>query len=75
MSQDLIIHWLKKRQPNRYTSAQIIYHLHGDLSESVIYASLQKLKKNNEIGWVWSEGMSQKSRPARYYFYKEVTNE
>ena len=69
MSQSEILDFLHKRAPNKYTAAQIIYHLTDQkLSESVVYANLKKLRENKEINWQWSSHLSAKKRPARYYF-------
>ena len=69
MSQQNILDFLKVRFPNKYTTAQIIYHLKSNiLSESVIYANLKRLKKNGEIKWVWGEHLNQKGNAVKYWY-------
>lgn len=75
MSKDLILKWLEENFPKKYTAAQIMYFLRSDdLSESVIYANLKRLRDAGEVGWEWGTNLNEKSRPARYYFYKKEEN-
>jgi len=80
MSMEKILKWLKEHKESRFTATQLIYFLKDNrLSESVIYANLKRLRdlKNKgferNIDWIWGNHLSEKARPARYYFYKEET--
>ena len=76
MSKEIIINWLWENNPKKYTAAQIVYFLKSDeLSESVIYANLKKLRAVGEVNWEWGTNLNEKSRPARYYFYKKEAND
>lgn len=70
MSQARILEWLKERYPKKYTAAQIVHHLKNrELSESVVYSNLKRLREKSEVGWEWGETLSSKNRPARYFYY------
>jgi len=63
--------FLLARKGNQYTAANIIYYT--GLSPSSVHANLAKLRAKGEVSWEWGEHLSQKARPARYYFHKEET--
>ena len=71
MSQEIIRTFLEQHL-NRYNAAQIVYHLSGKLSPSVIYANLAKLRNKGEISFVWSDYLSRNGRPIRLYYSKEL---
>jgi len=74
MSQNQILLFLQQMYPNKYSIAQLIYHLKNQgLAGSVIYANVKKLREKGEIAWGWGEYLSKKSRPARYYWSKTAT--
>ena len=69
MSQQAVIDFLKERAPNKYTTAQIIYHLKSkSLSESVIYANLKRLKESKQIKWVCSEIANRNGNYIKYWY-------
>ena len=62
MSQDQILTFLEQCYPNKYTIAQLIYHLKNQgLTASVIYANVKKLKEKKEIEWEWGQYLSTKA--------------